>query len=169
MITKEYSCDEQQGTFQYRLSLPEIGKKKIIIEVDYWAVSDSTFDTKIHCGSLDAEYLLPLEEEQFDVEYTKLKSSVTTYVKSHIDDWKDSIISAVSEILRRKDYAERIGEMWLLYIEDCGEFMVREIRMNGQYRTEVYGCQDGEERKILQVDGKFKYDELRESVKRLKS
>ncbi len=103
MITKEYSCDEQQGTFQFRLSPLEIDKRKLIIEVDYWAINDYSYDTKIHCGSLEAEYLLPLGEKQFDVEYTKLKSSVTTYVKSHVDGWKDSIISAVSEILRRKD------------------------------------------------------------------
>ena len=46
-------------------------------------------------------------EKQFDVEYTKLKSSVTTYVKSHVDDWKDSIISAVFSVRHRHDHIIR--------------------------------------------------------------
>lgn len=121
MIIKllDNQSDVNVGTFEAQLSVADIGRKGVIIDVDY-GIGAGIYNCSIFVGSLTAEKMEFLESYVSDVKYSGLKDNIKNHLQKILQqDAKKKYIFDIADRLEKPiTYNEKIAVIYQIFRAD---------------------------------------------------
>ena len=121
MIIKllDNQSDVNVGTFEAQLSVADIGRKGVIIDVDY-GIGAGIYNCSIFVGSLTAEKMEFLESYVSDVKYSGLKDNIKSHLQKILQqDAKKKYIFDIADRLEKPiTYNEKIAVIYQIFRAD---------------------------------------------------
>ena len=121
MIIKllEKQSDVNIGTYEVQLSVADIGRKCIIIDVDY-SMDAGIYCCSIYAGSLNAEKMEFLESYVAYVKYSGLKDDIKNHLQKILqqDTKKKEILNIVELLEKPITYNEKIAVVYQIFRAD---------------------------------------------------
>lgn len=121
MIIKvmEKQSDVNIGTFEVKLSVADIGRKGIILAVDY-DMGAGIYGCSIYVGSLTAEKMEFLESYVADVKHSGLKDNIKNHLQKILqqDTKKKEILNIVELLEKPITYNEKIAVVYQIFRAD---------------------------------------------------
>ena len=121
MIIKllDNQADVNVGTFEAQLSVADIGRKGVIIDVDY-GIGAGIYNCSIFVGSLTAEKMEFLESYVSDVKYSGLKDNIKNHLQKILQqDAKKKYIFDIADRLEKPiTYNEKIAVIYQIFRAD---------------------------------------------------
>lgn len=121
MIIKllEKQSDVNIGTYEVQLSVADIGRKGVIIGVDY-SMGAGIYGCSIYVGSLTAEKMEFLESYVAYVKYSGLKDDIKNHLQKILqqDTKKKEILNIVELLEKPITYNEKIAVVYQIFRAD---------------------------------------------------
>lgn len=121
MIIKllEKQSDVNIGTYEVQLSVADIGRKGVIIDVDY-SMGAGIYGCSIYVGSLTAEKMEFLESYVAYVKYSELKDDIKNHLQKILqqDTKKKEILNIVELLEKPITYNEKIAVIYQIFRAD---------------------------------------------------
>ena len=121
MIIKllDNQSDVNVGTFEAQLSVADIGRKGVIIDVDY-GIGAGIYNCSIFVGSLTAEKMEFLESYVAYVKHSGLKDDIKNHLQKILqqDTKKKEILNIVELLEKPITYNEKIAVVYQIFRAD---------------------------------------------------